>query len=58
LGVPYGSGGGGGWGAAGGSCLNAGSSGAGAAGGKAVALNGKTVTWVSGNTTRVYGAIS
>jgi len=43
-------GGGGGWGAAGGSN--------GAAGGKAVALNGNTVTWVAGNTTRVYGAVS
>ena len=30
----------------------------GAAGGKAVALNGFTVTWVSSNTTRVYGAVS
>jgi hypothetical protein len=28
------------------------------AGGKAVALNGFSVTWVSGNTTRVYGAIA
>lgn len=42
-------GGGGGWGASGGS---------GGAGGKAVNLNGKTVTWTSGNTTRVYGAVS
>lgn len=32
--------------------------GSGGAGGKAVALNGNTVTWVSGNTTRVYGAVS
>lgn len=32
--------------------------GSGGAGGKAVALNGNTVTWTSGNTTRVYGAIS
>lgn len=31
---------------------------AGAAGGKAVTLNGFTVTWTSGNTTRVYGAVS
>lgn len=46
-------GGGGGWGASGGSSDNAG-----AAGGKAVNLNGKSVTWVSGNTTRVYGAVS
>lgn len=44
-------GGGGGWGAAGG---NAGAG----AGGKAVALNGNTVTWVAGNTTRVWGAVS
>ena len=27
-------------------------------GGKAVRTNGRTVTWVSGNTTRVYGAVS
>jgi hypothetical protein len=47
-------GGGGGWGAAGGS----GQSTSGGAGGKAVNLNGKSVTWVSGNTTRVYGAVS
>jgi len=46
-------GGGGGWGAAGGSA-NVG----GGAGGRAVALNGRTVTWVSGNTTRVYGGVS
>ena len=31
---------------------------AGGAGGKAVALNGKTVTWVSGDTTRVYGSVA
>jgi hypothetical protein len=49
-----GAGGGGGWGASGGN----GGNGAGAAGGKAVALNGNTVTWVNGNTTRVYGAVS
>jgi hypothetical protein len=30
----------------------------GGSGGNAVALNGHTVTWVSGNTTRVYGAVS
>ena len=46
--------GGGGWGASGG----AGGSNAGGGGGKAVALNGRTVTWTSGNTTRVYGAVS
>ncbi len=48
-------GGGGGWGAAGGAAA---SGYAGGAGGKAVALNGYTVTWTSGNTTRVYGAVS
>ena len=47
--VGSGSGGGGGWGASGGS---------GWVGGKAVSLNGFTVTWVSGNTTRVYGSVS
>jgi hypothetical protein len=55
----YGGGGGGGWGATGGNGgLGAGAAGTGAAGGKAVALNGYTVTWTSGNTTRVYGAVS
>jgi len=43
-------GGGGGWGAAGG--------GGGSSGGRAVFLNGYSVTWVSGDTTRVYGAVS
>jgi len=46
-------GGGGGWGASGGS-----SSVPGGTGGSAVTLNGNTVTWTSGNTTRVYGAVS
>jgi hypothetical protein len=46
-------GGGGGWGASGGSSDNSAG-----AGGKAVNLNGKSVTFVSGNTTRVYGAVS
>jgi hypothetical protein len=50
------SGGGGGWGAAGGYGANA--SYTGGTGGRAVALNGNSVTWVSGNTTRVYGAVS
>ncbi len=50
-----GGGGGGGWGATGGAGA---SGGAGSAGGKAVALNANTITWVSGNTTRVYGAVS
>jgi hypothetical protein len=53
-------GGGGGWGAIGGTAsgfvgntnISPGN------GGKAVNLNGKTVTWVSGDTTRVYGAVS
>ena len=49
-----GCGGGGGWGASGGS----GEGGAGGAGGRAVSLNGRTVTWTSGNTTRVYGSVS
>ena len=54
-------GGGGGWGAAGGnsqtfapSLVNQ----TGAAGGKAVNLNTYSVTWVSGDTARVYGAVS
>ena len=50
--------GGGGWGASGGSTNGWAGGSAGSAGGKAVALNAKTITWVSGNTTRVYGAIS
>lgn len=37
---------------------NAGPGPAGGAGGKAVALNGNSVTWTSGNTTRVYGSVS
>jgi hypothetical protein len=57
------SGGGGGWGASGG---NGGNDVAGTfivnaspgAGGRAVQLNGRTVTWVSGDTSRVYGAVS
>jgi hypothetical protein len=48
------SGGGGGWGATGG----ASSSYAGGSGGKAVNLNGYTVTWTSGDTTRVYGSVA
>jgi hypothetical protein len=48
-----GGGGGGGWGASGGSGGAAGYS-----GGKAVCLNGYSVTWVGGNTSRVYGAVS
>lgn len=57
-GSPYSSpavgGGGGGWGAAGGNAYVY----AFGAGGKAVALNSKTVTWVAGDTTRVWGAVS
>lgn len=53
----YGGGGGGGWGASGGSSLAGGATAAsGGAGGKAVALNGFTVTWLA-NGAR-YGAIS
>jgi hypothetical protein len=48
--------GGGGWGASGGN--NAQFCFSGGAGGKAVNLNGKSVTWVSGNTTRVWGTVS
>jgi hypothetical protein len=32
--------------------------GAGGAGGKAVNLNGYSVTWVGSDTTRVYGSVS
>jgi hypothetical protein len=48
-----GGGGGAGWGSSGGSSNVGGGS-----GGKAVNLNGKSLTWTSGNTTRVYGAVS
>lgn len=48
-----GGGGGGGWGASGGTGYVSGG-----IGGKAVNLNGNTVTWVSGDTTRVYGGVS
>ena len=52
-------GGGGGWGATGGNGNNGiGTASFGGAGGKAVNLNGNSVTWTSGNTTRVYGAVS
>jgi len=47
-------GGGGGWGATGGNGFCT----AGAAGGKAVALNGKTATWISCCKTRIYGSIA
>jgi hypothetical protein len=51
-GIDPGGGGGGGWGAAGGSGVFSG-----AAGGKAVALSSASVTFVSGDTSRVYGAV-
>ena len=54
-----GAGGGGGWGATGGTSENRNSTNvAGGAGGKAVALNGFSITWTSGDTTRVYGSVS
>jgi len=46
--------GGGGWGASGGSATP----GSAGSGGKAVNLNGKTVTWTSSCTTRVYGSVA
>jgi hypothetical protein len=51
---PSNGGGGGGWGASGGSTPSR----SGGTGGKAVNLNGQSITWVSGDTTRVYGAVS
>lgn len=54
-----GGGGGGGWGAVGGlQSSNFANKYAPGNGGKAVELNGKTVTWTSGDTARVYGAVS
>jgi len=53
-----GGGGGGGWGASGGASTGNSSNRVGGAGGKAVNLNGNSVTWVSGNTSRVYGSVS
>jgi len=50
------SGGGGGWGASGSAAYTG--AGLAGAGGKAVNLNGKAVTWVSGDTTRVYGSVA
>lgn len=52
-GANYFAAGGGGWGANGGGGFYQGGT-----GGKAVALNGRFVTWASGNTTRVWGAVS
>jgi hypothetical protein len=54
-------GGAGGWGASGSVAVPVSATyyvGSGGAGGKAVNLNGRSVTWVLGNTSRVYGAIS
>lgn len=57
--APYISGGGGGWGASGGNGIGfLGTFYTGGSGGKAVALNGNSITWVSGDTARVYGAVS
>lgn len=53
--VGTGGGGGGGWGASGGSGYTGA---AGGGGGKAVNLNGYSITWTSGDTTRVYGSVS
>jgi hypothetical protein len=50
-------GGGGGWGASGGPGSPGGGNGGGA-GGKAINTNGKSVTYVSGNNARVWGAVS
>jgi hypothetical protein len=50
-----GAGGGGGWGASGGGTVGGYQGGS---GGNAVTLNGYTVTWVSGDTTRVYGSVA
>lgn len=49
--------GGGGWGALGGRCTTLAGS-IGGAGGNAVSLAGRSVTWVSGDTSRVYGSVS
>ena len=60
----YQGGGGGGWGASGGTGRGTSPTGgpvntpAGGAGGKSVALNGNSVTWTSGDTTRVWGSVS
>ena len=56
FGAGSGSAGGGGWGASGGTNTDIGRGGGG--GGRAVQLNGNSVTWVAGNTSRVYGAVS
>lgn len=62
-GVGSSGGGGGGWGASGGAGFAANPGGppgfeyGGAGGGKAVQTNGNSVSWVSGDTSRVYGAV-
>ena len=60
-GASYGAGGGG-WGAFGGQVQVPGPGGGttypGGSGGNAVNLNGRSITWVSGNTSRVYGSVS
>lgn len=57
--VLYGAGGGGGWGAVGGNSSGTGGTmTAAGSGGKAVALNGNTVTWLGGYPARVFGSVS
>ena len=58
--LQHGGGGGGGWGASGGTALafSAWTVASAGSGGKAVNTNGKSVTWTSGDTARVYGAVS
>jgi hypothetical protein len=52
-------GGGGGWGASGGQSNGANATyKPGSVGGNAINLNGKSVTWTSGDTTRVYGSVA
>jgi hypothetical protein len=50
-------GGGAGWGASGGSYTSTYGTAVGGAGGQAIALNGRSVTWVSGDTSRIYGGV-
>lgn len=54
----YASGSGGGYGASGSSMYKGVEWSVGGIGGKAISLNGNSVTWVNGDTTRVYGAVS
>ena len=53
-----GAGGGGGWGASGGAASGPGSNGGGGGGGQAIRLNGSSATFVAGDTSRIYGAVS